>query len=284
MEGMRGLAVLLIAPLVACQAEAVEIYEETSPSLYCGTVEPSENAKLVVEAEVARQPRRAAVKGGTIAVHVHVIRRGDGIANGDVSEDAIRQQLRVLDAAYADAGWSFELASIDRTTQPAWFPLRAGSAEETAAKTALHRGTARDLNLYTAEPGNGMIGYATFPTHYESAPYHDGVVILHSTLPGGSSEPYNLGDQTVHQVGHWLGLYHTYQADCSTDRGDFVADTAPSSMPAFGCPVGRDTCGASGDDPVRNYMDSTDDGCMNTLSDGQRARIHTQFDAFRRYP
>ena len=280
---MRRLVLLVLAPLVACQAEAIEAYEETEPSLYCGTVEPSENAKLVTEAEAARQPRRATVKGGTIAVHVHVIRKAEGIANGDVSDSAIAQQLRVLDAAYADAGWSFDLTSIDRTTQPAWFALRAGSAEETAAKTALHRGTARDLNLYIAEPGNGMVGYATFPTHYESAPLHDGVVILHSTLPGGSSAPYHLGDQTVHQVGHWLGLYHTYQADCSTDRGDFVADTAASSMPAFGCPVGRDSCGASGDDPVRNYMDRADDGCMNTFTDGQRARIHVQFDAFRRF-
>lgn len=284
MVGMRGLALVVLAPLAACQAEAVEAYEETAPSLYCGTVEPSENAKLVTESEVAHRPQRAVVQGGTIAVHVHVIRRGIGVANGDVSDVAIANQLRVLDAAYADSGWTFELASVDRTTQPAWFPLRPGSAEETAAKFALHRGTARDLNLYTADPGNGMIGYATFPTDYKSAPYHDGVVILHSTLPGGASAPFNLGDQTVHQVGHWLGLYHTYQADCSTDRGDFVADTAPSSMPAFGCPVGRDTCGAGGDDPVRNYMDSTDDGCMNTLTAGQRSRIHAQFDTFRRFP
>ena len=284
---MRCLAVLVLAPLVACQAEGsdgIEAYEETQPSLFCGTIEPSENAKLVTEAEVARQPRREAVDGGTIAVHVHVIRKGLGIENGDVSDTVIAAQLRVLDAAYADAGWSFELASIDRTTQPAWFALRAGSAEETAAKTALHRGTARDLNLYIAEPGNGMIGYATFPTHYASAPLHDGVVIRHSALPGGTSAPYNLGDQTVHQVGHWLGLYHTYQADCSSDRGDFVADTAPSSMPAFGCPVGRNSCGATGDDPVRNYMDRSDDGCMNTFTDGQRARIKVQFDAFRRFP
>jgi len=281
---MRALGFLLLAPLAACQAEAVLAYEETAPSLFCGTVEPSENAKLVVENEVARQPRRAQVKGGIIKVHVHVIRKGTGIANGDVPDTAIHAQLGVLNAAYADAGWEFELASIDRTTQPTWFNLRAGSAEETAAKSLLRKGTARDLNLYTAEPGNGMIGYATFPTHFESAPHHDGVVMLHSTLPGGTSEPYNLGDQAVHQVGHWLGLYHTYQESCSSDRGDFVADTAPSSMPAFGCPVGRDTCGAGGDDPVRNYMDSADDGCMNTLTEGQHARIHAQFDAFRRFP
>ena len=131
---MRRLGFLLLAALAACQAEAALAYEETAPSLYCGTVEPSENAKLVIESEAARQPKRATVKGGTIAVHVHVIRRGDGIANGDVTDVAIDQQLRVLDAAYADAGWSFELASIDRTTQPAWFSLRVGSAEETAAK------------------------------------------------------------------------------------------------------------------------------------------------------
>jgi hypothetical protein len=98
---MRASTLLVLAHLVACQAEATEAYEETQAELWCGTVEPSENAKLVIEAEVARAPRRAAVKGGTIQVHVHVIREGLGRANGDVPDDAIAQQLRILDTAYA---------------------------------------------------------------------------------------------------------------------------------------------------------------------------------------
>jgi hypothetical protein len=106
--------------------------------------------------------------------------------------------------------------------------------------------------------------------------------MLHSAMPGGASAPYNLGDQTVHQVGHWLGLYHTYQADCASANGDMVDDTPATNAPAFGCPVGRDTCGDDDSmDPVRNYMDATDDACMNAFTGGQRARIDRQFAAFR---
>jgi hypothetical protein len=106
--------------------------------------------------------------------------------------------------------------------------------------------------------------------------------MLHSALPHGASAPYNLGDQTVHQVGHWLGLYHTYQAACG-DNGDMVNDTPATNAPAFGCPVGRDTCGGDDSmDPVRHYMDATDDACMNAFTEGQRQRVDRQFTAFRR--
>lgn len=284
--GLVGLG--LLASVAACQATAVagddvEAYEETAPTMWCGTHEPSENVKLATEREVARLPRREAVTGATIDVHVHVLRKGFGIDNGDVPDAAIQAQLGVLDRAYAAHGWRFRLVEIDRQTKPAWFTMRAGTPEEHNAKAALRRGDARALNIYTADPGNGVIGYATYPTDYKAAPQRDGVVIRYSTLPGLGDGAYALGDQLVHQVGHWLGLYHTFQEACSTDRGDFVDDTPPSSAPAFGCPVGRDTCGAAGDDPVRNYMDSTDDTCMNTFTPGQALRIKTQFDAFRRF-
>ena len=279
-------AVLLLAGVAACQADGddVEAYEETSASLWCGTVEPSENHKLSIELETSRIPHahEATARGATIDVYVHVIRKGTGRDNGDVPDAAILDQLAVLDAAYAPTGFRFRIAAIDRTTSPRWFAMAPGSTAETEAKYALRKGTARDLNLYLAEPGHGFLGYATFPSQIKSAPHKDGVVMLHSTLPGGSSAPYNLGDQTVHEVGHWLGLYHTFQADCA-GNGDYVTDTAPSSMPAYGCPMGRDSCGTGGEDPVRNYMDSSDDSCMNGFSAGQAARINTQFNAYRRF-
>lgn len=282
----RPLLFAIAAFAAACQAQAVtddgaDIYEADHAELYCGTHEPSTAGKMSVEQQTERMPLGDAKPGATIDVHVHIIRKDT--TNGDVADTAVSDQIRILNTAFHATGFSFRLASIDRTTSAAWFAMAPGSAAEKQAKFALRTGGARDLNLYTAEPGAGMVGYATFPVDYTSAPNLDGVVMLHSAMPGGSSAPYNLGDQTVHQVGHWLGLYHTYQAACG-DNGDMVSDTPATNAPAFGCPVGRDTCGDDDSmDPVRNYMDATDDACMNAFTEGQRQRVDRQFTAFRRY-
>jgi hypothetical protein len=272
--------------LAACQAQAVtedgaDIYEMDHAELFCGTHEPSNAGKMSVEQQTERMPLGDAKPGAVINVHFHVITKDGRI--GDIADTALGEQIRILNGAFHTTGFSFRLGSIDRTTSNTWFSMAPGSAAEKAAKFALRQGDARDLNIYTAEPGAGMVGYATFPSSYGAAPTLDGVVMLHSAMPGGASAPYNLGDQTVHQVGHWLGLYHTYQAACG-DHGDMVNDTPATNAPAFGCPIGRDTCGDDDNmDAVRNYMDATDDACMNVFTEGQRGRIDRQFTAFRRY-
>ncbi|MEW6732608.1 MAG: zinc metalloprotease [Acidobacteriota bacterium] len=220
------------------------------------------------------------VTGGTINVYFHVINRGTGIANGDVPLTMINSQISVLNNAYASTGWSFNLVSVDRTTNATWYVMEPGTTAERAAKTALRKGTADDLNIYTCNPGGGLLGWATFPSSYNSSPVLDGVAVLFSSLPGGSAAPYNLGDTGTHEVGHWMGLYHTFQGGCSRS-GDLVSDTPAERSPAYGCPTGRDTCQSSGADPINNFMDYTDDACMNRFSAGQDARMDAQFTTYR---
>jgi len=220
------------------------------------------------------------VTGGTINVYFHVIRRGTGISNGDIPTTWIINQITVLNNAYASLGWRFNLVSIDRTTNSSWFTMSSGSTAEINAKNALRRGSADDLNIYTAQPGGGVLGWATFPWNYASNPKRDGVVVLYSSLPGGSAAPYNLGDTATHEAGHWMGLYHTFQGGC-TNPGDSVSDTPAEASPAYGCPVGRNTCASAGSDPIRNFMDYTDDSCMNSFTAGQNARADAQFTTYR---
>jgi hypothetical protein len=222
------------------------------------------------------------VKGGVVKVYFHVITSTSGAGNPGTSQ--ISSQMAILNAAYASTGWSFDLISTDITANNTWYTMTPGSTAESQAKTALRRGTAVDLNIYTANIGGGLLGWATFPSSYSSNPKSDGVVVLFSSLPGGAAAPYDGGDTATHEVGHWMGLYHTFQGGCARQDsgGDAVGDTAAEKSAAYGCPVGRDSCTSlAGVDPITNFMDYTDDACMDRFSVGQDSRMDSMFSAYR---
>jgi len=246
----------------------------------CGTRTPTDKEIEDINQEVAQKKARIsqqALAAGSVVnipVYFHVIKNGAGIENGDVPDSQIIEQMKVLNDAYSGT-YTFSLNGTDRTTNSAWYTAGPGTTAEKAMKTALRIGKADSLNIYTNNMGGGLLGWATFPSDYKKKPNMDGVVILFSSLPGGTAEPYNLGDTATHEVGHWVGLYHTFQGGC-TQRNDQVDDTPAERSPAFGCPTDRDTCTGTkfpGLDPIHNFMDYTYDSCMYMFTPGQATRM-----------
>ncbi|MEO8590132.1 MAG: fibronectin type III domain-containing protein [Flavobacteriales bacterium] len=134
------------------------------------------------------------------------------------------------------------------------------------------------LNVWSANLSGGLLGYAQFPGGSAST---DGVVCLYSSIGGmtnpGTATPYHLGRTMTHEVGHWLNLRHIWgDANCGSD---LVSDTPTQQTSNFGCPnFPHTTCSnGSNGDMFMNYMDYTDDACMNIFSTGQKARMQALF-------
>ncbi len=302
MTHARSLALLFAATMLfACSGDADrtdqnipgDLPDEMGARPYlrgCGTPDPT--PEQIAEADRLAALRIAPYAPGSITIPVwfHVVRQGTGVSNGDVTSTMINNQISVLNQAYggqtggANTAYRFTLAGVTRTTNATWFNGCDASANENAMKSALRVGGKNTLNIYSCNPGGGLLGWATFPSWYASNPTDDGVVILDESVPGGAAVPYDEGDTATHEVGHWLGLYHTFQGGCSRKAtgGDAVSDTPAEKSPAFGCPTGRDTCTKlAGLDPITNFMDYTDDACMYELTAGQSTRMDSQWAAYR---
>jgi hypothetical protein len=209
----------------------------------------------------------------TIPVAFHVIYQSRrGTTTGNVPQSQIDAQIAVLNAAFQGTGFSFSLDTVTRTNNRRWFTGCYSNNVENQMKSSLAVDVPNTLNIYSCQPKGGILGYAYLPQSLPEGDTRHGVVALYSSLPGGSAAPYNEGDTVTHEVGHYLGLDHTFANGCNAP-GDNVSDTPYEASPAYGCPIGRDSCASAGLDPIFNFMDYTDDDCMDEFTSGQGARM-----------
>ncbi|KAL8281259.1 hypothetical protein RQP46_006293 [Phenoliferia psychrophenolica] len=299
---------LLSFAIAAPNTGSSQLYPVSDPRS-CGTVEIWDEA-----VEELIRPRVAAIQASrasglqkraskNVPVYFHAITKGTAVSDGVLSAAAISGQMKALNDQYAGFGYSFTLAATTTTLNADWFSNAGPStSQQDAMKAALRKGGANALNFYSvgfeSGSGQGLLGYATFPSSYSSAPYDDGVVFLFSSVPGrlgpliskawqltvklegGATANYDQGKTATHEAGHWLGLYHTFQGGCF-GSGDGVADTAPELTSASGCPTGRDTCLGGGVDPITNYMDYSYDACMTGFTAGQADRMSAMTAQYR---
>ena len=222
-----------------------------------------------------------------IPVVVHIIQRTNG--TGNIPDSRVLSQIEIMNEDFQalagsngapgnDAQIEFYLATEDpngnpttgitRSTNNTWFN-DGGSYWNSLAWD-----TNRYLNIYT-NSASGALGYVPdLPQGGIAGSNSDRVVILYSTFGRNAPySPFNLGRTVTHELGHYFGLYHTFNGGCSNGytSGDRIADTNQESDPTFGCPGSRTTCGVPA--PFDNYMDYSDDRCMNKFTDEQNNRM-----------
>ena len=245
----------------------------------CGTAPTPNDVLSQVQNAIKnnKSQRRTSRNMVNVQVAFHVIYASNGA--GNISNDMIIDQIEVLNDAYAPYDIVFTLVSVDYTMNDSWY--NDMEQYESAYKQQLHVDPVHHLNIYT---GNmpGLLGWSYMPYSWPENSYMHGVCLLYSCLPGGTAYPYNAGDTATHEVGHYLGLDHTFRNGCSVNN-DYVDDTPQENdgNNIYSC-NNTDTCpNDPGMDPVHNYMTYTDDACLNQFTDGQGERMENMIATYR---
>lgn len=249
----------------------------------------------------------------TIPIVFHIIHNGDNVgSNENISQAQINSQITVLNedfrkmmgtagyntnAVGADCEIEFCAALIDPNgnilTEPGIHRVNMNAASwadddiDATVKPQTIWDPTRYFNVWTVNFGGSsasLLGYAQFPSssglqglnNNGGSANTDGVVVgyRYCGRVGNVSSPYNKGRTLTHEIGHAFGLRHIWgDQSCGND---YCNDTPTSDEANYGCPTGLNTCGGAVD-MIQNYMDYTDDACMNIFTSDQKARMMAVF-------
>lgn len=229
----------------------------------------------------------------------------------NISDTQVFSQINALNNYFTNHGVQFCLASMDGTTPLPGSPTPGiirvndpvlthnnGEVDHAALAATSTLSNARFLRIWVVNDINGGTanGYSIIPELLDD-PSLDGIVMAHdafgdiascmcTTLNGGSED----GKILVHEVGHYLGLYHTFEGSCAgmnagtcDTEGDYVCDTPPVATPNNSCATPVNSCMESPDlpDDLNNYMDYVPEDCLNNFTDGQEERMFATISLFR---
>lgn len=283
-----------------CHAmENLEQRATSNPKLSSKMAAIEQHTQRVIQSGELGQVRNGVI---TIPVVVHVMYNN---STENISVEQIQSQIDVLNEDYrkevgtpgynthpngADIGIEFVLANRDpngnattgitrkQVSRTSWGT--DDDMKKTSQGGVAAWSSASYLNMWICNIGGGILGYAQFPGGAAST---DGVVM--SPQYFGSSDKgsgfylasgFDKGRTTTHEVGHWLNLRHIWgDGGCGVD--DYVTDTPESDAANYGCPSGHKSCSTT--DMIENYMDYTDDACMNIFTEGQKSRMLSLFSS-----
>ncbi|KAF4594742.1 metalloprotease [Ophiocordyceps camponoti-floridani] len=222
-----------------------------------------------------------------VETYIHVL-AGDQKSLDRVELNMLTGQVDTLKRDFWPSRISFTLMDIESEVEPEFATLDSTAAVR-AMQKRYNKGDEATLNIYivneinvpinhldceapvnsstagiTEMPEGGLLGVSSFPWNVldssASDSWSNAVIVKADTLPGyllqlAYAHP-RLGKTATHEIGHWFGLFHTFDEDCDTPFGDLVADTPESAGPTKGCPMSRDSHpDKPGLDPIHNYMD-----------------------------
>ncbi|MDB4126422.1 zinc metalloprotease [Flavobacteriales bacterium] len=252
-----------------------------------------------LQQKIHNQPESFSSTIITIPVVVHVVyyTSTENISTAQVQSqiDVLNEDFRRLNAdaintpsafqsLAADSEIEFCLASIDPNGNSTTGITRTSTSQSSfstndGVKYSSSGGvdawnTSEYMNIWVCDISGGILGYAQFPGGNSSS---DGIVCDYAYFgnTGTATSPFNLGRTATHEVGHYLNLRHIWgDSNCGND---YCNDTPEHSGSNYGCPNYPSTSNCSGNgsngDMFMNYMDYTDDACMNMFSQDQKTRM-----------
>lgn len=262
---------------------------ETIKALHDDNKSGSPGAKLRARMLTARQAIAGPV---TISAVFHIVSSTANTAA--IKPEMADAQVAALNKMYNPVGFAFKLVNTTWTTNDPW-AIGAGD-DMLIMKKALRQGSYSTLNIYFQSDLEGSIlGKCSMPSamgdpNSPNAPVDpseyadDGCSVNSGTMPGGSIYGYSEGMTAVHETGHWLGLFHTFEGYTCDGDGDFISDTPQQSESTDGCPVDppKDSCpNLPGVDAIHNIMDYSTDACYTGFSPLQIQRMQNMWGLYR---